>query len=118
MPSDPETENKWGEPNGGRQEVSPPARIVLDERGVAVIAGANTKVVEVVSDWKAYGGTPQEMAEELPHLSVEQVRAALEYYGTHREEIDEDIERRHAVVARLRKEMGQPPFVERLLKLR
>lgn len=106
----------WGEKNGHRREGAPPARIVLDERGVPVIAGANTKVLEVVSDWKAYGSTPEEMAAELPHLTVEQVEAALEYYETHREEIDEDIERRLAKVERLREEMGQPPFVERLRK--
>jgi uncharacterized protein (DUF433 family) len=72
---------------------APPARIVLDARGVPVIAGTHTKVVQIVSHWKAYAETPEEMAENLPHLSLEQVNAAPEYYEAHREEVEADIER-------------------------
>lgn len=105
----------WGEANGdGRRRV--PVRVILDGVGVPVIAGANTKVVEVVSHVKAYGGTPEEIHRQLPHLSVEQVEAALTYYQAHQEEIEEDLERRLAEVERLRQEMGQPPIVERLRK--
>jgi len=35
--------------------------IELDERGVAWIVGANTKVKEVVLDKMAYGWSPEEM---------------------------------------------------------
>ena len=108
----------WGETNGNRREDRPPARIVLDEEGVPVVAGANTKVVEIVSHWKAYDETPEEITASLPHLGIEQVEAALEYYRAHEEEIDADIERRLAEVDRLRDEMGQPPVVERLRRLR
>lgn len=106
----------WGERDDEPEASAPPARIVLDERGVPVIAGANTKVVEVVGHWQASGETAAELAADLPHLSVEQVEAALEYYRTHQEEIDEDMERRSAYVERLRQELGQPPYVERLRK--
>jgi uncharacterized protein (DUF433 family) len=91
--------------------------VVLDEHGVPVIAGTNTKVVEVVGHWRASDETAAELAADLPHLTVEQIAVALEYYRTHQEEIDEDIERRAAHVNRLREELGQPPYVERLSKL-
>ena len=106
---------EWGEANGdGHWRVR--ARVVLDGVGVPVIAGANTKVVEVVSHLKAYGGTPEEIHRQLPHLSVEQVEAALAYYQAHQEEIEEDLKRRLAEVERLRQEMRQPPIAERLRK--
>lgn len=81
-----------------------------------MIAGTPFKVVQVVSRWKAYQETPEEMAADMPLLSLEQVEAAFDYYRAHREEIDADIERRAAKVERLRGETGQPPFVERLRK--
>jgi type I restriction enzyme R subunit len=103
----------WGEGNGhGRSEA--PARIVLDEHGVPVIAGANTKVVEVVSHQRAYGETPAEMAANLPHLRLDQIEAALDYYQAHRDEIDGDLERRLAAVRRLRETSGQPPIADAL----
>lgn len=88
--------------------------IVLDDQGVPVIAGANTKVVEIVAIRQSYAETPEEIAEGLPHLTLEQVEAALDYYEAHREEIDEDMERRIKWVERLREEMGQPDIVEKL----
>jgi hypothetical protein len=36
--------------------------IALDDQGVAVIAGANTKVIEVVLAHKAHGMSPEELA--------------------------------------------------------
>ncbi len=36
------------------------SRIEIDDHGVAWIAGANTKVLEVVLDKKAYGWSPEE----------------------------------------------------------
>ncbi|MFW6175519.1 MAG: type I restriction enzyme endonuclease domain-containing protein, partial [Acidobacteriota bacterium] len=108
----------WGEKNDHRKAGGPPARIVLDERGVPVVAGTPFKVVQIISRWKAHEETPEQIAADIPLLSLEQVNAAFEYYQTHREEIEEDIERRGAKVERLREERGQPPVVERLRKLR
>lgn len=92
--------------------------IVWDSVGVPQIAGANTKVVELIANAQASGGTPEELHQELPHLTVEQIEAALAFYAEHREEIDADIERRLRKVERLRRELGQPPIVERLRRLR
>lgn len=110
----------WALENGDGEDgaAEPPPRIVRDRKGVPVIAGANTKVVEVVRHQQGTGHTPEEIHEALPHLSVAQVEAALAFFEEHREEIEEDIERRAAYADRLREELGQPPVVERLRKLR
>lgn len=104
----------WAERDDGTDEA--PVRIIPGEHGAPTIAGANTKVVEIVTHQRAYDETPEEIAAALPHLTVAQVEAALEYYTVHRQEIDDDIERRLAEADRLRETMGQPAFAARLRK--
>lgn len=44
-----------------------------------------------------YGGDLERVREEaLPHLTMEQIHRAVEWYGDHREEIDEILRRRRA----------------------
>jgi hypothetical protein len=43
--------------------------IAVDERGVPVIIGANAKVVEVVGLARSHGLHPEEIRDQLPHLS-------------------------------------------------
>ena len=88
--------------------------VILDEQGVPVIEGANTKVVEVVLHIEASGISPEQLAVELPHLTPGQIHSAMAYYWDHKQELDADIKRREERVERLRRETGQPPFVERL----
>lgn len=88
--------------------------IALDDDGVPQIAGANTKVVEVVTLVQAHGLSPEEICYQLPHLSMGQVHSALAYYWDHREEIDRHVRRREEYAERMRREMGQPPIVEKL----
>jgi uncharacterized protein (DUF433 family) len=68
--------------------------IEIDESGVAWIAGANTKVIEVALDKMAYGWSPEEIHFQHPHLSLAQIHSALAYYYDHQQEIDAEIERR------------------------
>ena len=88
--------------------------IVVDENGVPGIAGANTKVVEVVTLMQAHGLSPEEVCYQLPHLTMGQVHSALAYYWDHKEEIDRDIRRRKEHAERMRRETGQPPIVDKL----
>jgi uncharacterized protein (DUF433 family) len=67
--------------------------IYLDDRGRAWIDDTNTKVIEVVLDKLAYNSTPEVMHEQLPHLSLVQIHAALAYYYDHKQEIDAEIEK-------------------------
>src|SRR5882762_11730701 len=84
------------------------SHIEIDDQGVAWIAGANTKVVEVVLDKMAYGWSPEEMHFQHPHLSLAQIHAALSYYYEHQAEVDADIERRDRYVEDLRAQQKNP----------
>ena len=88
--------------------------IILDDNGVPVIAGANTKVSELIAEIQAHGLSPEELCYQLPHLSLGQIYSALAYYWDHKEEVDRDLERRAKLADDLRRELGQPPLVERL----
>ncbi len=88
--------------------------ILVDEKGVPSIAGANTKVVEVVTLMHAHGLSPEEICHQLPHLTMGQIHSALAYYWDHREAIDQDIRQRKENADRMRREMGQSPLVEKL----
>jgi len=44
--------------------------IELDERGVAWITGTKVKVIEVATDKRAHGSSPEEMHLQYPHLSL------------------------------------------------
>ena len=84
--------------------------IELDDRGVAWIAGANTKVIEVVLDKIAYGWSPEEMHLQHPHLSLAQIHAAFSYYYDHQAEYDAEIERQTQEYERLRAENLNSPI--------
>jgi uncharacterized protein (DUF433 family) len=88
--------------------------IALDDQGVAVIAGANTKVIEVVLAHKAHGMSPEELAYQLPHLSMGQIHSALDYYWDHKQELDEDIQRRYQEMEDLRREIQPTELLARL----
>ncbi|MBM3457915.1 MAG: DUF433 domain-containing protein [Armatimonadetes bacterium] len=90
------------------------APIVLDEQGVAYIEGTTAKVIELVVAKQTNGWTPEELQEELPHIPLARVYAALAYYHEHKEELDADIERRWEMVERMRAEAGPSPVRARL----
>lgn len=67
--------------------------IVRDESilgGEPVIRGTRTPVRAVVEWWK-FGSSPEEIKENLPHLSLAQIFDALSYYDNHKEEIERHI---------------------------
>jgi len=88
--------------------------IVLDDRGVAWIDGANTKVVEVVLDKLAYGFSPEEIHFQHRHLSLAQIHAALAYYYDHQDELDAQIDHDYHEAEALRAQAGESPLVRRL----
>jgi uncharacterized protein (DUF433 family) len=90
------------------------AHIVVDDRGVAWIEDANTKVVELVAEVKAYGWSPEELAYHHPHLSLAQVYSALAYYWDHREEIERDLQSRYELAETLRREVGEHNLTAKL----
>ncbi len=88
--------------------------IVLDDNSVPQVAGANTKVVEIVMDQYAYGWSPEEICYQHPHLSMGQIHSALAYYWDHKDELDTDIKRRLRHVEEMEKQTPVPPFVKKL----
>ena len=54
------------------------------------IAGKGITVRRIVS-WYKLGLTPEEIADEVGHLSLAQVYAALAYYHANRDEIEADL---------------------------
>jgi uncharacterized protein (DUF433 family) len=90
------------------------APIVLDDTGVAYIEGTTVKVIEVVLHKEWTLETPEELQGDMPHLTLGQVYAALAYYHQHKEALDAEIERRRALVERMREEAGPSPVAARL----
>ena len=88
--------------------------IVLDERGVPIIAGTTMKVVELVLDHLAYGWSPEELKYQHPYLTLGQVYSALGYYWDHKDEVDRDIKEKREYVERMRSMASPSPLVQRL----
>jgi uncharacterized protein (DUF433 family) len=92
--------------------------IELDQNGIPWIAGANTKVVEVVLDKMAHGSSPEEMHFQYPHLSLAQIHAALSYYYEHQTELDALILRDWNEVKELAANQPESPLMHRLRALK
>lgn len=81
-------------------EITTPPAIQIErdpERrsGAPTLAGTRTAIHDIVSYCRLYEGDIQRVVEEaLPHLTIEQVQAALAWYQDHQEEIDERLRRR------------------------
>ena len=62
--------------------------------------------------WYKQGYTPEEIADEYPHLTLAQVYTALAYYHANREEIEVDLEAEKIEADRLEEKyqqtLGQP----------
>ena len=91
--------------------------IEIDDKGVASIAGANTKVVEVVLDKLAYGWSPEEIHFQHPHLSLAQIHAALAYYFDHQAHFDKQIEGTLREAESLAGQTADSPLRQRLRRL-
>jgi uncharacterized protein (DUF433 family) len=85
-------------PEGGKLSGSPELQVVRDPDrcgGDPTLAGTRTAVHDIVSYVDLYGGDLERVREvALPHLSTEQIRAALDWYDEHRHEIDSILSQR------------------------
>lgn len=75
-----------------------PDMIVRDPEtcgGKPILGGTRTGVHDVVGYAELYGGDLERVrVEALPHLTKQQIHSAMEWYGDHREEVDEILRRR------------------------
>jgi uncharacterized protein (DUF433 family) len=66
--------------------------IELRGDSVAMLAGTQTKVIEVVLDRLAHHWDADEIHRQHPHLSLAQIHAAFTYYYDHQDELDAQIQ--------------------------
>jgi uncharacterized protein (DUF433 family) len=89
-------------------------QILINDKGVPIIAGTTMKVVELVGAHQAYGWSPAEIHFQHPYLSMEQIHSALAYYWANKEELDADMERRFQFAEKLRLEAMDSPLAQKL----
>ena len=70
----------------------------------------------VVVNHRSYGWDGAELQEQMPHLTLGQVYAALSYYYDHQNEIDADIEEGERMAEALRPELENPAARAALLQ--
>lgn len=70
------------------------------------IAGTGVTVRRIVG-WYKLGLTAEEIAAEVPHLTLAQVHAALAYYHANQEEIEQDIAEEEAMAEQLEPQHGK-----------
>src|SRR6058998_1727400 len=78
------------------------------------IAGTRIKVKHVYTWVERMGMTPAQVVAEYPHLTMAQVHAALAYYWSHPDEIQQDIENEEKLVAEIKAKAGPSKIQERL----
>lgn len=88
--------------------------VVIDDKGVARVAGSRIRVIDLALERNGEGWTPEQIHEQHPHLTLGQIYAALAYYYDHKAELDAEIERRFREAEALRQELGESDFVRRM----
>ncbi len=88
--------------------------VVVDEKGVARIAGTRWKVSLLVAARHAYGASPEELAYQHPDLTLGQVYSALAYYADHESELEAEIQGDLATYQEARKSAGPSPVLAKL----
>ena len=71
------------------------------------IAGTGVSVRRIAG-WYKLGLSPEEIATEIPHLTLAQVHAALAFYHANRAEMDAEMEAEKLESDRLQREHGVP----------
>ena len=64
--------------------------------------------VNQMAIWYKEGSSPEEIADQYPHLTLAQVYTALAYYHANREEVEADLAAERAEAELLEKEFQQP----------
>jgi uncharacterized protein (DUF433 family) len=88
--------------------------VVIDDKGVARVAGSRIRVIDLALEKNTEGWTPEQIQQAHPHLTLGQIYAALAYYHDHKAELDADIERRFRDAEELRRQLGESDFAKRM----
>jgi uncharacterized protein (DUF433 family) len=84
----------------------------------AYVAGTRIRVQDIYALAEIHGLTPDQIVEQLPHLTLGQVHAALSYYFDRREEILNEIREDEEFVRMMRSQTGPGPFEQKFGALR
>jgi len=80
----------------------------------AYIAGTRVRVQDVYALAEIQGLSPEQIVEQMPHLTLGQVHAALSYYFDHREQIVHEMREDEEFVRVLRARTGPGPLEQYL----
>jgi uncharacterized protein (DUF433 family) len=98
-----------------------PADVIVKTPGVCSgqprIAGTRIKVKHVYTWVGQMKMTPAQVVAEYPHLTLAQVHAALAYYHSHVDEIQQDIANEEKLVAELKAKSGPSRLAERMAEI-
>jgi uncharacterized protein (DUF433 family) len=95
-------------------------QIELNAKGVAYIAGLPFRVTDIARMKQQENMTPEQIQSAVPMLSLAQIYAALAYYYTHQDEIDDAEAHRQQEVETILSRLGprhQPPTGQNWLSL-
>ncbi|HEV3146543.1 MAG TPA: DUF433 domain-containing protein [Gemmataceae bacterium] len=92
--------------------------IEVDEKGVARIAGSRIKVIHLVMNRTAEGGSVEDVQARFPHLSLAQVFAAFAYYFDHKDQLDAEIAESIRLADEYCANAGESELVKKLRALR
>ena len=92
--------------------------VAIDERGIPLIKPTKTKIIELISERRAYKWGAKKQQKEHSYLILSQVHSALSYYFDHKKEIEDDIKRRNEFVKEMREKMGPSPLAEKIKAMR
>ncbi len=79
----------------------------------AFIEGTRVRVQDIYGLSQIQGLSPERIVEELPHLTLGQVHAALAYFYDHPDDIYQELRESQEAVAELRARTGPGPLEER-----
>jgi uncharacterized protein (DUF433 family) len=85
-----------------------------DGQNRAYIAGTRIRVQDIYAYAEIQGLSSDEIVEQLPHLTLGQVHAALSYFFDHREQILDEIRQDDEFAKLLRTQTGPGPLEQRL----
>src|SRR5690348_7363244 len=94
------------------------AHIEINDRGLAIVAGTRTKVLDIVLDRMAYAWDADEIQRQHPHLTLGQVHSALAYYYDHVNEVDRTIEEQLRQTDEFFASMGDSPLRLKLQRIK
>jgi uncharacterized protein (DUF433 family) len=80
----------------------------------AYIAGSRIRVQDIYGYAELQGLSPDQIVEQLPHLTLGQIHAALSYYFDHREQILSEIREDEEFARAMRTRTGPGPLEQHL----